>query len=539
MKVINCLRPTRIRNKYSGEMLTVGCGTCKACLMKMSNKAAYLCQIHEHDYKYCMFVTLTYDNENIPLMTYERIADSSFYADVVTPDFDPTGFNSYESVDDAKRDFYLYEFNDCTPRLMDERGDFGVSMFQSYHSPFEMKMLASKFNLDGKFPYLNKRDLQLFIKRLRKQISRISNEKITHYSVGEYGPIHFRPHFHCLFYFNDEKILQVFAQLVRSCWSFGRVDTQLSRGKCSSYVAKYVNSRVSVPRIFNHNAVRPFALHSIHFAQRIYLREKKEIYENAPSDFVHKFVDISSQVVELYPWRSVTSLFFPKCKGYGRKSHDELSFTYRILLTVRRLFGTDKEKFPYEEEKTISELAESVVNEIVRGRHDAYDNINLWRKYTHSYVASWFAKELNIVDLDELHRTRFMNGKRVLNDEQKRVLNGIKSILYTSKHFLYFVCDNLSSYEIARKIDKIQEFYEYVDYSNLVSWYQMQQTVIESDGQEVLPYFYDNSNLDIAVPLFSFGFYKCFENDTNERFVRSIKHKQLNDLNNIFCDVPF
>ena len=65
---LSCLRPRTVINKYTGERFTVGCGTCKACLQKLANKAAYQCSLHEADYNYCMFVTLTYSNDNVPLL---------------------------------------------------------------------------------------------------------------------------------------------------------------------------------------------------------------------------------------------------------------------------------------------------------------------------------------------------------------------------------------------------------------------------------------------------------------------------------------
>lgn len=69
---LSCLRPRIVKNKYTGETFTSGCGTCKACLMRLANRAAYQCALQENDYKYCMFVTLTYDNENIPLLQIQN-----------------------------------------------------------------------------------------------------------------------------------------------------------------------------------------------------------------------------------------------------------------------------------------------------------------------------------------------------------------------------------------------------------------------------------------------------------------------------------
>lgn len=60
-----------------------------------------------------------------------------------------------------------------------------------------MELLQQKFNLCGSIPYLRKTDLQLFLKRFRYYVTkRLPKEKVRYYAVGEYGPVHFRPHYH-------------------------------------------------------------------------------------------------------------------------------------------------------------------------------------------------------------------------------------------------------------------------------------------------------------------------------------------------------
>lgn len=270
-KVISCLRPRRVRNKYTGEVFTVGCGTCPACLTRLANKASYMCSLQEADYKYCMFVTLTYSDDYIPLMRLET---------------EFTHQNVDSLVTDGVSVFQTYDCVDVTPRF--DKKIFGEVVAKCNCTPFYITQVQHKVKVRalGDIPYLSRYDAQCFMKRFRKHLTKYSNEKISYYLVGEYGPVHFRPHFHILFYFNTQQTLENFRQVLYKSWTFGRVDYSLSRGKANSYVAKYVNCAHSIPRIYTDRSIRPFCLHSQNFALGFYKSQKKEIYENVPKSFV-------------------------------------------------------------------------------------------------------------------------------------------------------------------------------------------------------------------------------------------------------------
>jgi hypothetical protein len=95
---------------------------------------------------------------------------------------------------------------------------------------------------------LDKRDIQLFFKRLRKNASKISqrNVKIKYFLVGEYGTITNRPHYHAIIfgatnnevenawkgYYNDD------TAAINGHVYFGQVE-----GNSIAYCAKYFESR--------------------------------------------------------------------------------------------------------------------------------------------------------------------------------------------------------------------------------------------------------------------------------------------------------
>lgn len=96
---------------------------------------------------------------------------------------------------------------------------------------------------------LEKRDLQLFFKKVRK-----SGIKFRYYAVGEYGSKTFRPHYHILF-FGDVPEAQI-----RKSWGLGLVHVGNVTRASISYTLKYiVNSKG--PQMRNGRAV-PFCVMS-------------------------------------------------------------------------------------------------------------------------------------------------------------------------------------------------------------------------------------------------------------------------------------
>lgn len=120
---------------------------------------------------------------------------------------------------------------------------------------------------------LDKRDIQLFIKRLRK---RFENDKIRYYIAGEYGDNTARPHYHGILfglhiddlkecgrsetgnkYFISESIAEV--------WKNGFVSVEPANYATCKYVASYVTKKIGIrPNQFyeDNYLVPPFSLSS-------------------------------------------------------------------------------------------------------------------------------------------------------------------------------------------------------------------------------------------------------------------------------------
>lgn len=155
---MRCICPKSIidpRYHDPKRRLSVPCGTCYACLSRRRQDWVFRLKQEFRKYPNACFVTLTYDNENMPLA-----------------------------------------------------GD-GV-------------------------PVVFKRDVQLFLKRLRKSLK---DKKIRYFCVSEYGVDFLRPHYHAII-FNLSACDNSY-NLIKAAWQKGFICVDKVTDARISYVAKY------------------------------------------------------------------------------------------------------------------------------------------------------------------------------------------------------------------------------------------------------------------------------------------------------------
>lgn len=84
---------------------------------------------------------------------------------------------------------------------------------------------------------LDVRDMQLFMKRLRKSLP---NRKIKYYTVGEYGENYGRKHYHSIMF----NVTYCDSDVINKCWSKGIVDIAPVENGSMSYVSCYVDKKL-------------------------------------------------------------------------------------------------------------------------------------------------------------------------------------------------------------------------------------------------------------------------------------------------------
>lgn len=102
------------------------------------------------------------------------------------------------------------------------------------------------------------RDLQLFLKRLRKQVYKQYAKTIKFYACGEYGETTLRPHYHLLIFGHDpddKKLYQTtkrgdrlyISKSLQQAWPFGLAIIGNLTYQSAAYTARYTMKKVSGP----------------------------------------------------------------------------------------------------------------------------------------------------------------------------------------------------------------------------------------------------------------------------------------------------
>lgn len=208
-----------------GRMQRCRCGKCDNCRQSYRNNTAFLLSSEMSNWKYNIFFTLTYKPEFVPC---------------VRPFVDDYGHIQLEPIGRSSSLFPYIPYRPfCTPRL------------PYYHS--SSYSWDDHYELSNNLPYLHNaqvphtigvlsyRDLSLFKKRfiknlksyVKKKYSLSSTKELKYslFSVGEYGTKFFRPHFHLVFSFDDERLcedLNKFRDIVYDSWS---IKQRLSGGR--------------------------------------------------------------------------------------------------------------------------------------------------------------------------------------------------------------------------------------------------------------------------------------------------------------------
>lgn len=360
--VDHCQNRSFITNKYSGTRIALDCGQCDYCIHKKAKKASMRVKTAGSAFKYCYFVTLTYDNLHIPLMSCDVL--HSEYEDAIGISGD-THFgcelhqyipvSEYQCSDgSALRHIFFRQVQGTVPydRETKEYVPVEDNWFLSMNAirSFIYKTqsvdktdypVSEKYGRDNLIPFLNYVDVQNYIKRLRKHLFQKlgSYETLHFYAVGEYGPVHFRPHYHLLLFTNSEKVSQVLRYCHDKSWKFGRSDFQRSAGGAGSYVASYVNSLCAAPLLYRScRAFRPRSRASLGFFEKgcdflededPYARIEQKI-DSVINGRVYNFNGVS---VRSTPPLSYIRTLLPR---FSSARNDDSSAIARILLAVHR-----------------------------------------------------------------------------------------------------------------------------------------------------------------------------------------------------------
>lgn len=145
----------------------------------------------------------------------------------------------------------------CLSCLLHKRTEWAFRIKQEWkvsHSAHFVTLTYDRHNLKLADYTLQKRDLQLFFKRLRKRLEPV---KVRYYAVGEYGSNNGRPHYHAIIFNANE-------QSIRNSWvnpktqrPMGIVHVGQVNESSIMYALKYV-----IQREESYQKTKPFAIMS-------------------------------------------------------------------------------------------------------------------------------------------------------------------------------------------------------------------------------------------------------------------------------------
>lgn len=360
--VDHCQHRSFITNKYTGARIAVDCGQCDYCIHKKAKKASMRVKTAGSAFKYSYFVTLTYDNAHIPLMNCKVL--HSDYEDALGISGDIhfghenhqyISVSEYQCDDNSALCHIFFEqvqgtvpFDREIKEYVPVKDNWFLSMdaIRSFITKTQavdnsIYPVAEQYGLDNLIPFLNYVDVQNYIKRLRKHLFQTlgSYETLHFYAVGEYGPVHFRPHYHLLLFTNSDEVSKVLRYCHDKSWKLGRSDFQRSVGGAGSYVASYVNSLCSSPLLYRScRAFRPRSRASVGFFEKgcdyvesedSYAQIEQKI-DSVVNGRVYNFNGVS---VRSTPPLSYIRSLLPR---FSSARNDDGTSIARILLAVHR-----------------------------------------------------------------------------------------------------------------------------------------------------------------------------------------------------------
>lgn len=511
---VKCLHPTKVYNKHSEEYIIASCGHCESCNMIKSQQNSLKCQLESACHVITMFITLTYNNENVPRAVLIK--------------------------DDTTGNHLLVE---TTDRLL-----YGEILNEVTTSEYRLDKLKEKFNIDGDIPHLSKRDVQLFLKRLRKHVT---TEKIRYFVAGEYGPLHYRPHYHLMLWFEKQETLSFIQQNINKIWTFGNIDAQVSFNKCSSYVASYVNSNCYLPQLLKSSQVKPFCCHSRFLGEKILRSKREEIYKSSYSQIINQVVPLDGDYRNVVLWRTLKTYYFPRCKNYSSLDTYQRMHWYQLYLRAKEITGLST---PSEQSQMIlSILAYNYTPKISSARFYDFIFDNIVTPYLNNYFENIYKRFVkngssmsvlyNVMTNRQYHNDKYLSFGILLRRLTQHQFNELKfglcqciaNSLRMSYHFIEFLCQGSTDYNIHYQwLKKIEQFYEEEQnhrlHNQLIEQEENLYDWFSTDNYE--DYYY--SNIFDAKEYIMSKSYQTFSSQVKQDYSKFMKHKEQNDVNAIF-----
>lgn len=327
-----CLSPVRVNT--SKGFSYVPCGRCDGCLVHKANTWCQRLSQEIDNNSHTLFFTLTYSNKYLPYLVKCSSIEKGYFIDYdgkKLPKYGKTFWISYHGANiryDGKKD---------VPRK-DK-----ICLLDFHYSSVPVT------NLDGDIiPYVSKRDIQLFQKIVRKNLENVTTTNtFRSFCCSEYGETRFRPHYHILYFCNDEALAkELQSHILYESWKMCDKDRffeycTFADSGASSYVSQYLTCNSLLPQVYQTcKELKPFRLSSKNPAIG-YSKMVESAFEKVQQGVVEydRVIDrVDKRYIFRYSSDFIASLF-PKCSRFGYRDFNGLLSLYGFLFNVAEQYN--------------------------------------------------------------------------------------------------------------------------------------------------------------------------------------------------------
>lgn len=158
--------------------------------------------------------------------------------------------NNCSHFDERKPFFLRVPCGHCVECNRQQSNDWFLRSYYEYKNCAQAFFYTLTYNNENLprifgYPCFNSRHIQLFLKKIRKQLKRDFDISLRFFQVCEYGELRHRPHYHIIFFLDKTISPIIFYKVVEKNWQYGFVEYgdnigQIYNDRALFYVTKYV-----------------------------------------------------------------------------------------------------------------------------------------------------------------------------------------------------------------------------------------------------------------------------------------------------------
>lgn len=190
---------------------------------------------------------------------------------------------------------------------------------------------------------LNRRDLQLFIKRLRKSLS---PKRISFFYCGEYGERNKRPHYHIIVFgwspddlmvsFNENGSSFVKSLSLARLWRYGFVSVGKLTFQSASYTARYALKKIDDQECFQGCSTRPAIGLTFANSYAIENSERGFSFVDGKKTKVPRYYDKVSERLDPVKFREIKKFRLEHVQPYNPEKLRSLHAHFQFLKKISR-----------------------------------------------------------------------------------------------------------------------------------------------------------------------------------------------------------